>query len=328
MAFNPYGSFDGSAKLASLFKNFSSMTPSQKASSRVSMPTAAANASGGWDQSFQQVYDMAKSAWENHYNNQPKPSRQNPSTTSQQRFKIHGGMPAQDTGGKSVDMSSYRPGRATPKVGSGQYYQWRERPAEKPREEYSPPQNGDRTSIRKSADEFLNRMKGVDPGSYTDEQIEAVNRAYRDSGISHAPQYSRGDGGNVVRTAYGQAGVSRREYAPPQMPVPRQPSVKIVQEPGFSTPPPQLPQPGFSAQYTDLQGRVSGQPDYAQRDAFVNLINESLLPYQLGKRSGPPQYDILSMLNRASESSQAGYQNPFASGAIQFGINPLAGLFG
>lgn len=111
----------------------------------------------------------------------------------------------------------------------------------------------------------------------------------------------------------------------PPMPEVRQPSFAVTQDPGFSTPPPSIPEPGFSASYTDLMGNVSDQPNYVQRDALIDLLNQSLLPYQTGNRTGPPQYDIPALLSQADEMAQSGYQNPFAFS--NFNANPLAGLF-
>lgn len=111
----------------------------------------------------------------------------------------------------------------------------------------------------------------------------------------------------------------------PPMPEVRQPSFAVTQDPGFSTPPPSIPEPGFSASYTDLMGNVSDQPNYVQRDALIDLLNQSLLPYQTGNRTGPPQYDIPASLSQADEMAQSGYQNPFAFS--NFNANPLAGLF-
>lgn len=385
-------------------------------------------------------------------------------------------LPQPPSGG--VDMSLYRPNQASPiQAAPGTPYQ---------SYFYSPPANSDRTARRLYADRYLENIEGIDPGQFTDEQINGVNQAYRDSMISHTPTYSRDQNGNVVRTNYGQTGVSQQTFAPsvqqqapqqdwmnaffpgygqpaasgdtpqvglavgsgptpydlhrsiatelnqngnemavdawnnssasgstsasspaltdlpagteiirgpqggyvfpgeappgyvqqsnggyapaltqpslpqfayqgasgmpqqsmfspssflapsaasfPQMPVIRQPSFTVTQDPSVFGQAPELPQAGFFPQYTDLQGNVSSEPNYGQRDAFVDLINQNLLPYQTGQMSGPPQYDIASLLGQANSMAQGGYSNPFSSyfggNAYSAMSNPLAGLFG
>ena len=115
--------------------------------------------------------------------------------------------------------------------------------------------------------------------------------------------------------------VSQQPSLPPGF-VPGRHAFSVMQTPGVSSAPPQLPAPGFTAQYRNFDGSVSDSPNYAQRDAFVQSLNDALLPYQTGRASGAPTYDFPALLSQANEMVDAGYQNPFAF------QNPLAGLFG
>lgn len=98
-----------------------------------------------------------------------------------------------------------------------------------------------------------------------------------------------------------------------QLPQPRQPSFSVQTTPGFSQPAAPLPTPSFQQQTRNFDGSVSETPNFNLRDAFVQNINESLLPYQMGKKSGPPQFDFSAMLSKAGEMANTGYQNPLAA---------------
>ena len=114
---------------------------------------------------------------------------------------------------------------------------------------------------------------------------------------------------------------SQQPSLPPGF-VPGQHVFSVTQTPGFSSAPPQLPEPGFTAQYRNFDGSVSDSPNYAQRDAFIQGLNDALLPYQTGRTSGLPTYDFPALLTQANQMVDDGYQNPFAF------QNPLARLFG
>lgn len=68
----------------------------------------------------------------------------------------------------------------------------------------------------------------------------------------------------------------------------------------------------FTARYTNFDGSVSDQPNFGQRDAFIQNINDAMLPYYTGQAKGPPQFDFQSMYRRAGDMVKDGWQNPFA----------------
>jgi len=76
-------------------------------------------------------------------------------------------------------------------------------------------------------------------------------------------------------------------------------------------PPSQRPQP-FTAQYQNFDGSVSDTPNYAQRDAFIQNINDAMTPYYTGQATGVPQFDLQSMWGKAGDMVNQGWQNPFA----------------
>lgn len=68
----------------------------------------------------------------------------------------------------------------------------------------------------------------------------------------------------------------------------------------------------FTQRYTNFDGTVSEQPNFGQRDAFIQNINDAMLPYYSGQAKGPPQFDFQSMYRRAGDMVKNGWQNPFA----------------
>lgn len=74
-----------------------------------------------------------------------------------------------------------------------------------------------------------------------------------------------------------------------------------------------VPQPSFSATYRNFDGSVTDQPNFALRDAFVQNINDAMMPYHMGQKGGPPQFDFQAMLARSRDMVDAGYQNPLAA---------------
>lgn len=68
----------------------------------------------------------------------------------------------------------------------------------------------------------------------------------------------------------------------------------------------------FSAQYTNFDGTASSQPDFGRRDAFIQNINDAMLPYYVGQSQGAPQFDFQSMYQKAGDMVSNGWQNPFA----------------
>ena len=68
----------------------------------------------------------------------------------------------------------------------------------------------------------------------------------------------------------------------------------------------------FTARYGQPDGSFSDSPNYNQRDAFIQALNNQQTPYMTGQARGMPQYDIGSAFNQASQMVQQGFQNPFA----------------
>lgn len=68
----------------------------------------------------------------------------------------------------------------------------------------------------------------------------------------------------------------------------------------------------FTARYGQPDGSFSDSPNYNQRDAFIQALNNQQTPYMTGQRSGPPQYDVGAAWNQAGQMVQQGFQNPFA----------------
>jgi len=68
----------------------------------------------------------------------------------------------------------------------------------------------------------------------------------------------------------------------------------------------------FTQRYTNFDGTQSEQPNFGQRDAFIQNINDSMLPYYGGKSQGAPQFDFQSMYKKAGDMVKDGWQNPFS----------------
>ena len=68
----------------------------------------------------------------------------------------------------------------------------------------------------------------------------------------------------------------------------------------------------FTARYGQPDGSFSDSPNYNQRDAFIQALNNQQTPYMTGQARGMPQYDIGAAWNQASQMVQQGFQNPFA----------------
>lgn len=79
--------------------------------------------------------------------------------------------------------------------------------------------------------------------------------------------------------------------------------------------------PPFQAAYGQIGGGFSSQPNFGQRDAFINNINNQLGQMQRQSWANPgsvgaPQFNFGQMWNQAGDMVQRGWQSP------------LAGLFG
>lgn len=77
--------------------------------------------------------------------------------------------------------------------------------------------------------------------------------------------------------------------------------------------------PPFQAIWGDPFGGTSDEPLFAQRDAFINNINEQMMPYYSGQATGAPRFDFQDAWDRGGEMVERGWQNPFAQtlGAVQ-----------
>ena len=72
-------------------------------------------------------------------------------------------------------------------------------------------------------------------------------------------------------------------------------------------------QPQFSASYGGMFGGPSfSTPNFAQRDALIQRLNDNMLPYQLGQRTGAPQFNIPQLFGQANQMVASGWRNPFA----------------
>lgn len=78
----------------------------------------------------------------------------------------------------------------------------------------------------------------------------------------------------------------------------------------------QRPQP-FTAQYQGYDGSISDKPDFGRRDAFIQQVNDSMMPYYAGQKTGAPPSNFNDMWQKAGDMVKDGYQNPFAAPAVQ-----------
>jgi hypothetical protein len=76
---------------------------------------------------------------------------------------------------------------------------------------------------------------------------------------------------------------------------------------------PQRP-PAFQASYGSPFGGQSQQPNFAQRDAFIQSLNNQATPYMTGQQRGPVQYDMNAAMGSANQMLDGGFQNPFNFG--------------
>lgn len=122
------------------------------------------------------------------------------------------------------------------------------------------------------------------------------------------------DGGAPV-VSYGGGGFSQNGFsnlAPPMGGMPAgfgaPPNVSFGFA-GFGGPP-------FSAAYQGFDGTVSGNPNYTQRDAFINNINNQLGMQQMQgfntPRPAPPQLDFGQLWSQAGDMARGGWTNPLA----------------
>jgi hypothetical protein len=85
---------------------------------------------------------------------------------------------------------------------------------------------------------------------------------------------------------------------------------------------PDMRPPGFTASYSDPFGGMSSVPNYGQRDAFIQQLNDRTGQYQQGNLQGMPSFDFGSMWSNAGQMAQSGWQNPFAMNRALPSVQP------
>lgn len=89
----------------------------------------------------------------------------------------------------------------------------------------------------------------------------------------------------------------------------------MYQEPRmtFGSPQPNTGPGGFSASYGNpFGGAPTPTPNFAQRDALIQRLNEQMMPYQMGQQAGRPNININQSIADANRMVQGGWGNPFA----------------
>ena len=74
----------------------------------------------------------------------------------------------------------------------------------------------------------------------------------------------------------------------------------------------QRPSP-FQATYGSPMGGQYDQPNFAQRDAFIQQINNQMTPYMTGQATGVPQFNFNQAWSQAGQMVNDGWQNPFTA---------------
>lgn len=245
------------------------------------------------------------------------------------------------------DMSTYKPnpyvsegqfrnmfsgGQAQPRQQSfGTPYGWRERPSGSPTTNPAPESMG--TPSRPPSRQPMGDAM-LPPGWSFGPNGERIPPGARPAPEPQAQPEEKSPGDiwqsirerfpNPIRMFSSQSSESqpRPQSSPINVPSPRpisyefnQPGFQSFTTPSMTFGPPPV-QPSFQAAYKNIDGSLSSQPNYATRDAFIQNINDAILPYQMGQRSGIPQFDIPGLMSAANNMVANGYQNP------------LAGLFG
>jgi len=121
-------------------------------------------------------------------------------------------------------------------------------------------------------------------------------------------------------TPYGQPAMNMQQWGTPT-------SSTTVYSSGGNTSPfgnyaPQPQAAPFQASWgSPFGGQPTQQPNFAQRDAFIQSILNQQVPYMTGQQQGPIQYDFTAALANANQMVNNGFQNPFNFGqAAQPGI--------
>ena len=115
-------------------------------------------------------------------------------------------------------------------------------------------------------------------------------------------------------TPYGQSAVNMQSYAgtSPYGQAPQAPTSRTDGNwANYASN--QRPAP-FTASYGNPFGGRAAQPDFSQRDAFIQSLNNQATPYMAGQQRGPIQYDFTAALANANQMVNNGFQNPFNFG--------------
>ena len=178
-----------------------------------------------------------------------------------------------------------------------------------PHQQYMQTEEGQRSAqfFREDAQRRLERRNTPQRTGFATGQAQSQQSPYTSSTpykknpagdfAAYSPQRTQGFGNTSQSTSpYGQA---------PQMPT----SPTDGNWANYATQ--NRPAP-FTASYGQPDGSYSSTPNYNQRDAFIQALNNQQTPYMTGQARGMPQYDIGSAFNQASQMVQQGFQNPFA----------------
>jgi hypothetical protein len=123
-------------------------------------------------------------------------------------------------------------------------------------------------------------------------------------------------------TPYGQSAVNMQSYAgtSPYGQAPQAPTSRTDGNwANYASN--QRPAP-FTASYGNPFGGRAAQPDFSQRDAFIQSLNNQATPYMAGQQRGPIQYDVNAAMNSAQGMLQGGFQNPFVQTLAQQSFPP------
>lgn len=274
----------------------------------------AANAAGGWTSDYDKVRKIIADSWAPYgteYSNTsaeasrrmaqfPRATSNASPTYSPRSGQIHGGMPP-------ADMSRYSRQPSPQPVAP---------PA-------APPQRWKIHGGMPTADEARRLRQAQDsagslaPMPYRSGQAQPMaepqGTPYSPNQVpASMPQFRSGPPPGIYSNPTVIGG-----YNPlPELPWSTGPTQSVSSTAGRQGVAPTLPEPGFTAQYRGVDGSVSSESPYALRDAFIQSINNSLLPYQAGQSAGAPTYNIDSLLSQSRDMLSDGW------------TNPLAGLFG
>lgn len=169
------------------------------------------------------------------------------------------------------------------------------------------------------------------------------------------PRTTAGDGGFQAYRPQQQGGAPFSAYSPGQSQLmqspfqgaqygPQHPMGMQAYSQAYSSPPSFSPGAGAGnlayaqpnqrpAPFSQVSYAPSGQAMdpaqlFAQRDAFIQNINDTRSQYAANPAAGRPQMDFGSMWGRAGDMVSQGWQNPFAPPQQSFGMDQMLGMLG